>query len=78
MAGTRSVGFSRTAIGEILNLVNGVCVDECTAFALRNAVLKIVEEGNCKLTPAEIDRISGYFSITRMAEEYMSLYESMI
>ena len=78
MAGTRSVGCSRTAIGEILNLVNGVCVDECTAFALRNAVLKIVEEGNCKLTPAEIDRISGYFSITRMAEEYMSLYESMI
>ena len=77
IAGTRSIGFSCTAIGEILEQVNGVSVDECTANALYSAVLKMFEQNNCKLSSTEVEHVCNYFSINRMAGEYLSLYESM-
>lgn len=78
LAGIRSIGFSCTAIGEILSQVHGVTVDEFSANGLYKAVLNMVEQNNCKLSSAEINHIREKFSIRRMAGEYLSLYESMM
>lgn len=78
MAGTRSIGFSCTAIGEILKQVHGVAVDECTVDALYSAVLQVVEQDKCELSLEEVKQVCEKFSIQKMAEEYLSLYESML
>ncbi len=78
MAGIRSIGFSCTAIGEILKQVYGVAVDECTADALYSAVMELIKQKKCKLSSVEVDRVCECFSVRQMADKYLSLYESML
>ena len=78
MAGIRSIGFERTAIGEVLALVNGIVVAEPTVEALHNAITEAVKENKLHLSSEEIDLVYSRFSIKRMAEEYITLYEKII
>lgn len=78
MAGVRSIGFACTAIEEVLEMVRGVCVTEKSAEALYQAVLKVVDEGNCHLAADEVATITEQFSIKRMIREYMELYETVV
>lgn len=78
MAGTRSIGFSCTAVGEILGRVNGISVSECTAEALYDAILEVCKQSKCKLSTEEIKCVYEQFSVRRMAEEYVALYENMV
>lgn len=77
LAGTRSIGFASTAIGETLNGVHGIGITEFSAQALRNAILSVIFKQNGKLSLEEIKDVAEKYSIESMTDKYMALYESI-
>ena len=78
MAGIRSIGFACTAVKEVLEQVHGVAVEELTARGLFHAVIHVVDNHGNRLTVDEIQDVCDRFSIVRMAQEYIKLYETVV
>ena len=74
LAGTRSIGFASTAIGETLNGVHGISITEFSAQALKTAILSVICEQNGKLSLEEMTDVAKKFSTEFMADKYLKLY----
>ena len=78
LAGTRSIGFACTAIGETLKGVHGISVTEYTAQALKTAILTVIGEQNGKLSVEEIMEVEKEYSVDSMADKYLNLYQRVV
>ena len=78
MQGTRSVGFNSSAVGEILDFVQGRKVNDFSAVGLANEIISLVDEGNYKLSDFETDEIRELFSEKTMADSYIQLYKRIL
>lgn len=77
-AGTKSIGYASTAIGETLGKVNGYIVDEVTPGAMVEKINEIFEHGNPKLSDKEIKNIIFAHSSQTMAKKYVELYRNIL
>lgn len=78
IVGTKSIGFNCTAINEILSLTKGITVNEISVDAMANAILNTLLHGENKLSDDDIVRVTEYFDIRRMAQEYNLVYETVL
>lgn len=78
MQGTRSVGFNSSAVGEILDLVQGRKVDDYSAEGLAKEINSLVDDGNFKLSDSETAMIRRMFSEEIMANSYIQLYKEIL
>lgn len=77
-AGTRSIGYAATAVKSTLAGVHGVAVDELNAEAMAREIVKVVEHGNVKLDPVEVQSAVDRYSCSEMAKKYCDIYGSVL
>ncbi len=74
--GTRSIGYDSSAITSTLEGVDGVIIKELTSNAMAEGIKAIVTNGNMKLSPEEVKKISDRYSSKTMAKKYCDIYSS--
>lgn len=78
LMGCRSVGYASTAIKDTLISVHGVVVEHLTVEALHKAILSTIDHHMNSLSISEVEEIRQRVSLTKMAEDYLKLYEKIV
>ena len=78
LMGCRSVGYASTAIKDTLISVHGVVVEHLTVEALHKAILSTIDHHMNSLSILEVEEIRQRVSLTKMAEDYLKLYEKIV
>ena len=75
LAGIKSMGFDSTAIPGIIEKTHGYIIRSCTVNEAVTEIKQLIGKREaCWLSEKEIRDISEYFSIERMANEYLSVF----
>ena len=76
--GTRSIGYSSTAVKSTLEGVRGIAVEELTAEAMTSEIQRAMLQGDIKLTSDEIQCVTNRYSSNTMAKKYCDIYQTVL
>ena len=79
LAGTKSMGFNKTAIPYVIEKVYGYVLKSDQVAEMADAIFALSKHReNCKLDSEQMAAVRDYFSSDKMARSYYAVYEKVM
>lgn len=79
LAGTKSMGFNKTAIPYVIEKVYGYVLKSDQVAEMADAIFALSKHReNCKLNSEQLIAVQDYFSSDKMARSYYAVYEKVM
>lgn len=79
LAGTKSMGFNKTAIPYVIEKVYGYVLKSDQVAEMADAIFALSKHReNCKLNSEQLVAVQDYFSSDKMARSYYAVYEKVM